>query len=200
MLSCQFIFFGCELVIFWAPILMQSLLGASMCPKHRINLRVPKSSSVAMATRGEPVHTVWLSNLAAALGTNWRRRRFQLRMRRSGLRFWHALSQVPDPACGWRRDTPPEAVTGSGSGGWLTGVRAARGVDPCGSGGRERTRLLGEWQPGTGRWGPGVGLLESECGNSLHESKWESGCPVLGVSTGHAPVFLLPSKSWREHW
>lgn len=55
MLSCQFIFFGCELVIFWAPILMQSLLGASMCPKHRINLRVPKPSSVAMATRGEPV-------------------------------------------------------------------------------------------------------------------------------------------------
>lgn len=34
---------------------MQSLLGASMCPKHRINLRVPKPSSVAMATRGEPV-------------------------------------------------------------------------------------------------------------------------------------------------
>lgn len=121
---------------------MRSLLGASMCPKRWINLRVPKPSSVAMATRGEPeqcgcqiLQQPWAraggSDSSCACAGPGR------------------VPGSPSPLALTRRvadvgDTPPEAVPGSGSGGWLRGVRAARGVDPCGSGGREQSRLLGE--------------------------------------------------------
>lgn len=122
---------------------MQSLLGASMCPKHRINLRVPKPSSVAMATLGGPAQCG-----CQILQQPWARvgRGSDSSCACAGP---GSVPGTPSPTSLIRRvadvgDTPPEAVPGSGNGRWLRGLRAARVVDPCGSGGRERSRVLGE--------------------------------------------------------